>query len=362
MNKRTIIPAAVFIFWLALIGTEASAGSKSLPVNTVIRDGASVEKQGVQCTESRVRTIVSRFIQAFNSGDAQELDRLFAPPADFGWFSVDGYTHTDRTTLVRYLEGERRDGIEMQLTSFRFNGNSNEKGHFAFSVLRTERQTAVRYFGKGSSICHPDDADVIAIWGMGRLTPSQPPKWLATARKQLAKLLVKAPGSMRGYSRAKFGPAWKDVDGNGCDTRNDILKRDLINDVFRQGSACIVVSGRLNDPYAGKVIRFKRGTKTSSAVQIDHLVALAAAWRTGAKSWTDVRRLRYANDPVVLLAVDGPTKRAKGDKDASKWLPPREAYRCRYVAKQIKIKTRYRLWVTATERDGMGTVLADCLS
>ena len=127
---------------------------------------------------------------------------------------------------------------------------------------------------------------------------------------------------MTGYSRDKFGEPWADVDHNGCDTRNDILKRDLTKEVFKAGSSCIVQTGLLADPYTGKTIDFVRGVKTSSAVQIDHVVALGDAWRTGAAKWTAKKRLSYANDRVVLLAVDGPQNEAKGDDDASEWLPP----------------------------------------
>ena len=187
-----------------------------------------------------------------------------------------------------------------------------------------------------------------------------PPVWVITAEARLAKLTMKPAAPMTGYSRDKFGDPWADVDHNGCDTRNDILKRDLRKIVFKAGSSCLIATGTLNDPYTGKVIHFVRGVKTSTAVQIDHLVALGDAWRTGAAKWTDAKRLRYANDPVVLLAVDGPANEAKGDDDASEWLPPRKAYDCTYVAKQITIKTRYALWVTATERSAMAATLKTC--
>jgi uncharacterized protein DUF1524 len=95
-------------------------------------------------------------------------------------------------------------------------------------------------------------------------------------------------------------------------------------------------------------------------VQIDHVVALAAAWRTGAAKWTAKRRLAYANDRLVLLAVDGPTNEAKGDRDASNWLPPRHSFDCRYVAKQIAIKEKYGLWVTSAEHTKMAKELAGC--
>jgi hypothetical protein len=209
-------------------------------------------------------------------------------------------------------------------------------------------------------VCLAVAASGAARSGAATTRAATPPKWVTTATKRLATLSVKASGSMTAYSRAKFGPAWKDVDGNHCDTRNDVLRRDLRDEVLKQGSACQVNRGRLNDRYTGKVILFKRGKKTSSAVQIDHVVALGNAWRTGAAKWQDSRRLRYANDPVVLLAVDGPTNGAKSDKDASQWLPPRVAYQCRYVAKQIAIKKKYRLWVTAIERTRMSTLLVNC--
>jgi Protein of unknown function (DUF1524) len=165
---------------------------------------------------------------------------------------------------------------------------------------------------------------------------------------------------MTGYSRAKFGDPWVDVDHNGCDTRNDILHRDLTHIVYKQGSTCLIASGTLKDPYTGKTIHFVRGVTTSSAVQIDHVVALGDAWRTGAATWTANKRLRYANSPVVLLAVDGPQNEAKGDDDASEWLPPRKAYDCKYVAKQITIKTTYGLWVTPSEHSAMTAVLSAC--
>lgn len=183
---------------------------------------------------------------------------------------------------------------------------------------------------------------------------------MATAKARLGKLKVKRAGSMTGYSRAQFGPAWKDVDKNGCDTRNDILKRDLKSVVFKPRSTCIVASGTLRDPYTATTIQFVRGVGTSSAVQIDHVVALAAAWGTGAAQWTADRRVRFANDRTVLLAVDGPANGSKGDRDAAKWLPPNLAYHCRYAAKQIAIKTKYALWVTRPERTKMAQVLSGC--
>jgi hypothetical protein len=189
-------------------------------------------------------------------------------------------------------------------------------------------------------------------------SPSRP-AWLTLAGRQLSRLAVKAGAPMHGYSRAQFGTPWADVDRNRCDTRDDLLRRDLRQVQLRAGSTCIVATGVLHDPYTGRTIHFVRG-RTSAAVQIDHVVALADAWRTGAAAWTQAQRLAYANNPLVLLAVDGPANEAKGDGDASQWLPPQRAFDCRYVAKQVAIKTRFSLWLTPTEHDRMASVLADC--
>ena len=139
----------------------------------------------------------------------------------------------------------------------------------------------------------------------------------------LATLPVKGRAPMTGYARARFGPAWTDdtaADGghNGCDTRNDVLRRDLRQLVLRSGTrGCVVLSGTLPDPYTGHVIAFVRGERTSTAVQIDHVVALGDAWQTGAQRLDPTTRERLANDPLELLAVDGPTNQAKGDGDAA---------------------------------------------
>ncbi|MEU6738428.1 HNH endonuclease family protein [Streptosporangium sandarakinum] len=184
---------------------------------------------------------------------------------------------------------------------------------------------------------------------------------VAQALKDLDRLQVKGRAPLTGFDREEFGPAWSDVDHNGCDTRNDILKRDLKDEKFKSGTHdCIVVSGVLDDPYSGKTINFERGQKTSSAVQIDHVVALADAWQKGARQWPESKRKELANDPLNLLAVDGPLNSQKGAGDAATWLPPRRAYRCPYVSRQIQVKVKYDLWVTAAEKDAMRTVLKSC--
>ncbi|WP_432548237.1 GmrSD restriction endonuclease domain-containing protein [Kineococcus sp. SYSU DK004] len=193
--------------------------------------------------------------------------------------------------------------------------------------------------------------------------PSTPPPTgeAGDALAVLATLPVKGRAPRAGYDRERFGPAWADVDGNGCDTRNDVLQRDLATFVVRPGSqGCVVASGELRDPYSGRTIAFERGPDTSSAVQVDHVVALSDAWQTGAQAWDTAERTAFANDPLNLLAVDGPLNQAKGDADAATWLPPVRSFRCPYVARQIAVKASYGLWVKPAERDAMAEVLAGC--
>ncbi|MEV4802259.1 HNH endonuclease family protein [Nonomuraea sp. NPDC049421] len=184
---------------------------------------------------------------------------------------------------------------------------------------------------------------------------------VADAKKKLGELEVKGRAPKTGFDRDKFGPAWSDVDRNGCDTRNDILKRDMEDETFKSGTHdCIVLTGTLEDPYSGKTITFKRGQTTSSAVQIDHLVPLSDAWQKGAQQWSATKRKEFANDPLNLLAVDGPLNGQKSDSDAATWLPPRKAYRCAYIARQIDVKAKYGVWVTSAEKDAMKGILDSC--
>jgi hypothetical protein len=181
------------------------------------------------------------------------------------------------------------------------------------------------------------------------------------AATALAKLPVKCRAPKTGYARDQFGPAWSDVDRNGCDQRNDVLARDMTGETFKPAKRpCVVLTGTLADPYTGKTISFVRGQGTSEAVQIDHVVALSDAWQKGAQRLDATTRLRLGNDPLNLLAVDGPTNQSKGDADAATWLPPVTAYRCAYVARQVEVKAKYGLWVTTAERDAITRVLKGC--
>lgn len=177
----------------------------------------------------------------------------------------------------------------------------------------------------------------------------------------LNSLSVKGRAPKTGYARDQFGQRWADINRNGCDTRNDILKRDLTGVVLKPKTHdCVVLVGVLLDPYSGKTINFVRGNVTSMAVQIDHVVSLSNAWQTGAFKLTFSQRTQFANDPLNLLAVDGPLNSQKGDGDAATWLPPLKSYRCKYVARQIAVKIRYGLWVTPPEKSAMKSILAKC--
>ena len=188
----------------------------------------------------------------------------------------------------------------------------------------------------------------------------------ADAMARLDSIEVKGRAPKTGYERSLFGDAWTDdvtvTDGrNGCDTRNDMLRRDLVDVVIKPGSnGCAVLSGTLNDPYTGTSFAFQRGPGSSAEVQIDHLVSLSDAWQTGAQQWDEFTRRNFANDPRNLQATLGWVNQQKGDGDAATWLPPNNAYRCTFVSRIVDVKAAYRLWVTPAERDAIARVLAGC--
>jgi hypothetical protein len=186
----------------------------------------------------------------------------------------------------------------------------------------------------------------------------------ADARSQLAALPVKGWNRATDFSRFRFGEPWSDdVDvefgHNGCNTRDDVLRRDLTQLVVRPGT-CFAQSGVLIDPYTGESIAFVRGPQTSEAVQIDHVVSLSDAWYKGARDWQEQRRRDFANDPRNLLAVSAKANFDKAFRDANAWLPPSSVFRCEFVARQVAVKTVYRLWVSANEKRAMAAVLDHC--
>lgn len=213
---------------------------------------------------------------------------------------------------------------------------------------------------------------VIAIFGISQQTlqnqqvektnkkiTSQPSnnKISSPAIKALQSLQVKGRAPKTNYSRDQFGHGWRR--SGDCDTRQIILARDLQQTSIKD---CKVYSGKLNDPYTGKAINFRRGPGTSSKVQIDHVVALSDSWQKGAQQLSMPTRENLANDPLELLAVDGPANQQKSDGDAATWLPSNKPYRCQYVARQIAVKQKYSLWVTPAEHDAIAGILQTCPS
>lgn len=165
------------------------------------------------------------------------------------------------------------------------------------------------------------------------------------------------------YRRDEFGARWADVDGNGCDQRQDVLSRDLVDTVT---DGCTVLSGLLWDEYTGEWVVFQHdrvavdGNPGSQGVQIDHNVSLAAAYRGGAWQWTSEQRLLFANDFDNLLAVDGPTNQAKQDRGPADWLPPNEAFRCEYASRYVRVISTWDLAVPIADRDALVKVLSHC--
>lgn len=204
--------------------------------------------------------------------------------------------------------------------------------------------------------CAPLDLDGITF---GSTTDLPAP--VGDAATALAALPVKGRAPRTGYEREEFGQRWADVDRDGCDQRNQVLARDLVEETFRPGTRdCVVLTGTLRDPYSGATIAFTRGRRTSTEVQIDHVVSLSNAWQTGAQQLDVDTRELLANDPLNLLAVDGGVNGSKGDGDAATWLPPERGYRCAFVARQVAVKARYDLWVTAPEAAAITRILDRC--
>ena len=191
-------------------------------------------------------------------------------------------------------------------------------------------------------------------------SPSAIPTPESDALKQLTGLLIKGRAPKTGYDRDLYGSAWSDVDRNGCDTRNDILTRDLINIVYRSGTGnCVVESGLFYDPYTNTEFEFIKSS-SGSTIEIDHVVSLSDSWQKGAQQWNSDLRKQFANDPLNLVATSKSTNRSKSDSDAASWLPPNKEIRCAFVARQVAVKSAYQLWVTQAEFDAMAKVLSNC--
>ena len=180
--------------------------------------------------------------------------------------------------------------------------------------------------------------------------------------------VAEIPERVRGYDyrRDAFGEAWTDdttAPGgfNGCDTRNDVLARDLSAVVFREGSGeCKVLEGVLVDPYDGHTESFTSGEQTSPLVQIYHIVALAWAWRHGADRWSDAERLVFANDPANLVVTADEINSAKSDSGPAEWMPPAAASVCGYVIAWVSVVDAYDLGITGPDREAARSALTRC--
>lgn len=169
---------------------------------------------------------------------------------------------------------------------------------------------------------------------------------------QLAALTIAPEGKMAGYSRDRF-PHWSSQ-GNSCDTREIVLQRQGAD--VRSDDECRATSGRWVSAYDGETIT------DASKLDIDHTVALAEAWRSGADKWTDEQRQKFANDlgGIQLIAVSATSNRAKGDQDPAKWKPPVQGYWCTYALNWISVKTAYKLTVDQAEHDALATMITQC--
>lgn len=169
------------------------------------------------------------------------------------------------------------------------------------------------------------------------------------------------------YLRSAFGDAWDDdndapMGHNGCDTRDDILNRDLVDKTYVSVKRCpdAVATGTLHNPYTNKTIAFQRGPKVGESVQIDHIVPLAYAWDMGAYAWPGPERLRFANDPANLLAVDGQANQDKGDAAPAQWMPPNAAFHCQYAMQFIAVLRGYALPVDQASTGVLRQAAATC--
>ncbi|GAA2815395.1 HNH endonuclease family protein [Saccharopolyspora taberi] len=174
----------------------------------------------------------------------------------------------------------------------------------------------------------------------------------ATAQTWLGELKVGPEGSMDGYDREKF-PHWSEG-ADGCNTREAVLKRDGEN--VEVGSDCYPTSGTWNSPYDG-------GSWTQpSDVDIDHVVPLAAAWRSGAAQWTQEQREQFANDLEApqLIAVTDNVNQEKGDQTPDQWMPSETGYHCTYASMWVASKHKYQLTITEAEKGALSTALGSC--
>lgn len=189
----------------------------------------------------------------------------------------------------------------------------------------------------------------------------------AAITAELAKVkVIPARPNVPGYDRScrkghgcSFGTAWKDVDRNGCDTRNDVLRAQLRDVAIKPGThGCVVLSGTGSDPYTGAAINWR---KSSGGVDIDHVYPLARAWDMGAAEWPAEKRVEFANDQETnLLVTKSATNRAKGDSGPGEWMPIQPATACVWVLRYLQSADKWRLPVTRGDADAAREILPKC--
>lgn len=172
----------------------------------------------------------------------------------------------------------------------------------------------------------------------------------------LTRLRVAPAVSDGTYLRSRFGSSWLDLDHDRCNTREEIMARDL--DHIERPDGCNVVVGSLDDPYTGRIIVYSESYPT--AVQIDHVYPLSLAWQHGAAQWTDTRRRAFANDPRNLLAVYGPANSSKGDSGPGQWMPVNKGFVCTYARRYTQVAYAYRLTISRADADSLRLALNTC--
>lgn len=182
---------------------------------------------------------------------------------------------------------------------------------------------------------------------------------IGQAAERLAELPTVTSDPAAPYDRDLFGQRWADVDRNGCDTRNDMLARDLVDPSYKPGTnGCIVLTGTLHDPYTGETVEFTRRSEGYQPVQVDHIISLDAAWATGASEWSDDKRLQFANDPINLLITTA--NQSKGARTPSSWMPDAPQAACTYATKYIDVAHTYQLALHEADARALEQALGDC--
>lgn len=193
-----------------------------------------------------------------------------------------------------------------------------------------------------------------ADWAAVAVT--EPDENVPLATEILDKLEVKGRAPKTDYSREQFYSGWPNVDG--CSLRQRIIRREFGESAVLE--ECNVVAGEFDEPYTGEHLKFSERKQISDRIQIDHVVALSDAWQKGAQNLSVDERYAVATDPLNLLAVDAAANKKKSDGDAATWLPPNKKFRCQYVARQVSVKYKYRLWVTEAEKNAITKILENC--